>query len=564
MVKLDCILNGVHFQEPIEWRGLEVLATFEQSAIQPNISLETVTFVNKAAKAVRKWLTDGLIGGPGIFEGMPVQFFISSPYQSVPINIFDGYIDFTQEYKQVSPVKITCKLVKKFGLNTLETRLSALTYGVMNDISNGAAFLQRGDFVTIKTVVIKADQNFEELLLAIVEFNMLRELYFLTLKIATDIANFITSPATLLLDLAYAALLVIQFINLTDKFISALFKVAKNNLAMTYYTALQKACQYLGYEFNTSLSELSTVAYLPSRPDYTELTKGIPNPADFGYRCSEMFEIVLRRCNAKLAVVGKTVQLHQIDAPYWQKSATYPIPTEPPLNVLHEEIVYNTDDYKATRVIAYQTDPTDEWTVKNFTGTNYEIITGPKMRIDPFNVLNKGIEEVNIPMALASSHGTILEGYELLFSQILRDIDEVLKFFGSNKSYSGKVTAYSKAKLKVSSSTWSIPKEVAITQDGYIQRDQKAYISAKLLWSRYHYNKSFLPINPFGQRRMFLEVKIGFGFSDFLKLLNNSYFAGGKGKMISVKWAFDADKAICSWWIHEEYTHNLTETFIEP
>ena len=56
-LNIDCILNGVHYGT-YRVAGLQVLASFDNSAVQANISLENVTFVNEAAKAIRDYVLD--------------------------------------------------------------------------------------------------------------------------------------------------------------------------------------------------------------------------------------------------------------------------------------------------------------------------------------------------------------------------------------------------------------------------------------------------------------------------------------------------------------------------
>jgi hypothetical protein len=89
---------------------------------------------------------------------------------------------------------------------------------------------------------------------------------------------------------------------------------------------------------------------------------------------------------------------------------------------------------------------------------------------------------------------------------------------------------------------------------------------AKYLYDNYHYGKSFVTNNNFGQKIKYNEVAIPFGLTDFLKLIENSYFYTTDSKVAKVtelKWNIASDKAIVNYWIREPYTTNLFEFYIE-
>lgn len=555
------ILNGIVYDSIVNLDKLKLLITFDNSAVQANISTEELEIVNEGAVAVREWIGNGLTGGGGIFTGMPIKLIAYDPLGVyAPYTFFDGYIDFTKGYTEISPVKVKLNISKLRGLNDFDTKISALTYGLL--FERGA--ITTADFQTVLTRVIPVDQTMNTMMLAFMEFTMLREIYFISLKIASDI-SYLPNPGaviSLVLNAIYAALMVVQIYYISKKLAELFFPIPKKNKGITYYTALERVCQYLGYTFVTSISELKRETYLPSRPENTELTKGIPQSEDYGYRCSEMFEIVLTKFDAKIAIVGNTVQLHNKFSPYFSKIATFDI--NPRISLAdNEKKVYNVNEYKANRLITYLTDTTDEYTVKNFTGTNYEIITGPVINGDIKYQLNKGYEKTEIKTALGNSNDVIL-GFQQTLKNVLQKVDDLLITMKSNIRIGDKFQ-FSGSPLKVSSTTWSKPKTVMVDRTGNMLRGQRNSLSAKYLWDNYHSkSKSFLPTNKYGQKRLFNEVEIGFGFSDFVKVINNSYFADAIGKMESVKWQFGADTAEVDFWKGEVYTNNLKETYIEP
>lgn len=573
MVLVTAIIDGKTYDSVVELHSLEVLATFDNSSVQPNINIENLTLVNEAAVAVRAWGEAGLNGGYGYLEGMPIVLMATDTTGTYPpMKMFDGYIDFTQAFTIISPVKVSVKIVKHKSLNDLETKLSALTYGYL--VSNGR--ITSADFTTIKTVVIPFNQDFQNLMLAFMEFTMLRELYFVVLKVQSDAAILLTQPtssaataaATLVLDLVYAALLVVQVVKLTKKLIDIFFAIPANNKAMTFHALLSKACEQLGYTFQTSVTELSRWAYVPSKPDKDTvfnnegLTKGIPQANDFGYKCDDMFEVACKLTNSKVAVIGNTVQLHNATNKYWNRVSNFDINKRKPIAAI-EKIEYNISECIGTRIINFQTDVTDDWTVKNFTGTNYEIITDAVVVGNSQNKLNRGLEQIEIPLSLGNTNDRF-EGFQTLLVNVYKEVDKLLAKLGSKISLSSKILNRG-VPMKVSTSTWTVPKIVEIASNGNIKANQRNYISAKILWnSFYKTNRSFLYTNPYGQKRLYNNVNIAFGLTDFMMLMNCGYFSGGVGKMESVLWKFDKDTAECTWSEYEVWTKNLKEIFIEP
>ena len=561
-LNIDCILNGVHYREPIEWRGLQVLASFDNSAVQANISLENVTFVNDAAKAIRDYVLD--VQGNGIFQALPVTLVISDGTNTIP-NL-DYYIDFTQDFKIINPVKVSCKLVKRNGLNDLETRISAITFGYLRTQN-----INTGDFTEVKTRVVPFDRTNQLAQMAMFEFVLIKEADELRLRLAEKINTVTsliaegtpTSPAvglkqaiaSLIAELIYLAIIIIQLYKLTKKFITLFFGVPSKQKGMTYHRMLQRTFQHLGYGFNTSIPELSTYVYLPSNPDEKGITKGIPQSHDYGYRCSELVNLVLRMFCARMVIVNGNVELHPINSNFFRKRSVWTLP-----DVLDETVQFNTDEFRSSRLISFQTDISDEYTVKNFTGTNFEIVTTPIKKGDIKLQLNKGFEEVNFPVALGNVINNMTD-VESILIDLTAAIDKLLQKMGSKISLSNTLPTRS-GTLVMSGATWSVPKVIALTNAGLPMARQRDGVSAKYLWNKYWNTTSFLPSNPFGQKQIHRDKTIPFGLSDFLKLINNSYFA--TGKVESIKWAFDSDKAIIDYWEGFVYTNNLKETLIEP
>ena len=101
-------LDGVQLDNTlVEWRDVGVLATFDNQAIQANVTIENFTFVNEAALQIRNFIKAGLASGVGIFEGMSFDITVTN---GISYNVFNGYLDLTDGYREISPVKVEAKI----------------------------------------------------------------------------------------------------------------------------------------------------------------------------------------------------------------------------------------------------------------------------------------------------------------------------------------------------------------------------------------------------------------------------------------------------------------------
>ena len=126
-------LNGQQVNAPIEWNTIETLSTFDKEAVQANISIDKFTFGNNEATAIKKYIADGMTGGVGIFEGMPIQLQVYNDNNTT--SIFDGLLDLTDnleitEWKN----KYVVKLRLKDELLTLEEKLTCLSYAYLESL----------------------------------------------------------------------------------------------------------------------------------------------------------------------------------------------------------------------------------------------------------------------------------------------------------------------------------------------------------------------------------------------------------------------------------------------
>jgi hypothetical protein len=567
------ILENKNIPAPIEFGDLRIKATFDNGAAQANVETMQFTFVNEAAQQIRDHINNGLTGGVGIFEGPEYKIQVSDP--TAVFTAFEGQLDLTDEFEEISPVKVLAKAKKANGLNSLSDQLSGLTYGYLESIGR----VSSSDYTDVNFVVEKEDDFLEILITSITLYLMVKELAEGVSRIAERIANIaaligsggLTGPigaiiyqiAILIIEIAYAATMIIAIINLVEDIFDKLLPFVRVHKGITLRRLLEIPLNHLGYGFDTGISQLDTYVYLPSKTgDKDEIKDGIPHARDFGYNVSEIFGLINDMFNAKIAVVNNVVHVRDLLDPWWIKTSTFKLDTRETLRI-RETKKYNTDDMVANRFLNFLTDISDEWTIENFTGTNVSVNTSP-ITINNQRFVNvSGFDESGFPVALGNRKNQLSLLEEALLV-LAKSVDAVLSFFGSNKKFADKIKNRV-GMLKVSQKTHNIPK-ILLIEGGNIPANHRDRLSARFLYETFHVEKSFVANNFYGQKRIWEGQRIGLTFTDFLELVENSYFTtqtGQVGKFESVDWEQDTDTAIVDFWIRDPYTKNLTETLTE-
>ena len=572
--QLQFELNGNLVNPPVEWRDIELSASFDQESIQANIDIESFTFVNQVKRAVDNWIASGLNNGVGIFEGMP--FKITAINSGAPLTIFDGHLDLTNELQIISPVKLSAKIAKDNALNSLNDLTQANSFSFLE--SEKSVFTN-ADYFDVQYVVERENTVLEVAMLAMATYQMVTEIYRVikdtgeqsgkttvagipvpTIPPAPNLSAIVFAVISLAILVAYFALMIIAVKNLITTLVSTLISPVNTYKGIKVKTALTKALSYFGYTFQTNITELDNIVYLPSKPTTNDsITKGIPKANDKGYLVSEMMNLVTDLFKAKVGIVGNTVVIEAENDAYWQLNSTYQQP-----DVLVEDFRYNTEDLKANKLLRFEVDPLDEWTLRNFQGTNYEVITSPLVVNDKKRVKIKGLEEVRFGVALGNRKDS-LNTVENILKGLAGFADSVVNLFGGNSNLQQNIKARV-GMLKVSGNTHQLPK-VLYYNGSSIPSNHRDLFKAKTLHDKYHVYDSFVQNNYNGQKLIYSEVKIPFTFSDFIKLTDNSFFTtydGKQGKMINIRWNVDRDYAICDFWVRQIYTKNLEENGIEP
>jgi hypothetical protein len=543
---------------------------------------------------------------------MPLRFIATDGETSS--QIFDGYLDF-ENYRRISNVEISVDVLETTNLASFD-RVSRITFF---NILHVKGVYSTTDFISVKRITEKLNKNAEAATLATLTFVLSVQAFQQIKEISKDIANIlahttggITGPisgpiyaiAIAIIDIIALAKIVIEAVKLGIRIAEVYVPPVVRHNATTERKLLEKAINHLGYSFETNISEMDNTVYHPGRPPEQGFgvlggpqfpTSGLPKVGQPGETLGEFISIMITKYYAQVAIIDNTVHLRSKNDPFWEKNSTYILPdfgdeNTGAINLNSESRVFNVADFKANTTVSFVDDATDAYTTTNWKGTNFMVIREP---IDVNNqkmLLHDGLDKNVIPISLGTRKDS-LDQIESAVFQVLVQIDALINLFGGNSNLAGLISSRIGA-FKTSERTFSNPKFIWVENNNGsydIPVNHRDLLSAKSLYVKYHAEKSFVNTTPllkfstedgisinyidintpnFGNQKALFNVPgMPFGYSDYLKVVKNSYFAtnqGDRGKIEGSKYIIRQSIANQSYWIREIWTKNLKETFIEP
>lgn len=577
------LLNNKIGDGPIELNDITVLATFDNDNVQANITTSQFTFTGDEALALLDQIAKGLTGGVGMYE-MP-KYEIQAYNNENTITAFDGYLDLPAlEDLTDSEPKVRTRLVKRKGLNRINKRLEGLTYGRLEQ----EGILKNSDYHTLEYVVEPKIQALEVMIMGVTLFMMTKTLVeqikstskTITDAIAHATGGVPTGPAAaaiwtavvIVLEIAYSVAITIAIADLMSQMIKLFVPPVREAKIASYRTLLEKPFNKLGYKFESPITDLDELYNLASNEQiddvdpftglFTKLkgpTSGIPRPSDEGYICSEFFNRCKSLFKAEIALVGDTVHFRTLKDPWWVKNSTYKRPSS-----IVPVKKRNHEDLKESTLIQFATDITDDYTIDNFKGTNYEITVEPIIINDPEAVAISGFDrDKNYNISLGSRKDE-LNAVENILLDLANFTDGVINTFGGNSNLAASISN-KVGVLKISQNNYALPKILRVV-NGKMPSNHRATCSAKYFYDEYIDYDSFVRNNFGGQRTIYEGGRTGFGLNDFMALINNSYFTnfdGKVGKYIKLEWNMSGDYVDEEFYIQEPHSKNLQETYIE-
>jgi hypothetical protein len=578
---IEIILNGDNSSAIQELHDLEILASVEKGNVNSKITTEQITLVNEYAEIVRNYIAGGANGTTnGIFEGLPLQI------QQNGVNVFDGYLDFLNDFEIVNPTTVKSRIKKHDGNNNFQDRANGLTFGYLDELSLIDA---TNDYSNIPYIIEKEFNFIEFSFLSFSIYSVARDLQGQIRVVATQAANVATlvilaapaatlalASAQLLLNLVFAGAIVVLLSNLIIELIRYIFSPIKYHKGIRLQRLVEIGCDYLGYSYNSTINDLPEIYIIPTKTGINKDTQqnklingitinqpgvGYPSAADFGYTLGEVFELINKVFYAEFTIQNGVVEQHVTDSPFWLQQSTYVLP-----DILQESIVTNANELISDKLITFKTDVKDVNSFENYIGHTYEIRTRPISTSDNRNVLMNGFNRVDIPYDLPNRKNK-LNNFETFAFKLINKVEEIIQIFdGSVNNLTGFISQRIGCNI-LETDYLHVPKIMKLnSSDLRLPANQRTLWSAKYLYNVYHSKGSFV-LNNFGnQYYIYKGVRVPFGFEEFNQLTQNSYFYNQNGdlcKLKQISWNVSKDFALIDYSVQTKYTSNLVESYIE-
>lgn len=582
---LKFYLDNKEIGSPKNWKELNIVVNFDN--VNASLSTSEFEFHAEEAKKINAYYEAGLTGGAGIFEGQP--FRVDLICATGVFTILNGYLELTTSEFKCDIVKARAKesgkvdffneIAPSFGFAYLK-EINLLTDNYYKPVKYQRESVPNGVEVAIISVSIYAlTKEIAELAERIA--NLVGEIT----GGATGIAGAIIEAVALTI---YLGLVILALVALIKALIENLIPFTREHLGMLVKDKFELACQYLGYQFNSSIIDSnSNLLILPPKQakgkKVTVIDVNGSNKAGVGYwdvTFAEFLTAMQTTFNAKVKILGN--QLYFENENYFINQANWVIP-----DVKKLYFKTNAEEISSNYIIKYQIDYADLQTLNNddffegngYLGTSIQVVLKPEIIINNKNILLKNLEYKNIPFA----HAKAKEKLNLLD----KVFDKLLTAFRGIGNVWNKILSplpsKVRSKLKIKTENLDFINDsigyVLLEKDFIttprlmlydeskkrIASNSRQVLKAESLYDNYHYTNSALPnqSNANGNQWIIYEnITIPFCCEDYLKLINNNYcktIEGYVAKITKLSWNPFNNTANIDYRVNKRYTTNLIE-----
>ena len=585
------IIDGQDRGEPANWKDLEITIdwlTKKEPNGTPNLT--ELQFKGEACKYLNERFLNGLTGGVGIFEGVPYEIRVGR--ESNPRFIFEGYLDGTDDLTVFGKEEIVVGLKKKQGDDWL------------NDVADGFSFaylyeqgvITDGDFRKVPYVINYVPDGTQLLLLSISIYMITKELIenvyavaeaiaditdasapvlgtgfganaggpVVTAVFATDTGNFILTALKLIARIAYTIAMTIAIINLIESLFEELLPKKRYHLGMTYRKMFEKACQHLGLQFQSNITDLDTV-HIPRKDKVggTSGERGYPTNSEPIYTFGDYIRVMSQKFNASYRIQNGVFQFDRRD------NFEIPSPYQLPSFFNDQERLldvntFNTDEMISNYNIFYQFDTQDQNTLDDQTGRVFQAITSPNVVQNEDLVIIKNLAQVSIPFSLGKTK-TQLTTIEEVLKTLGGLVDDITGIFGGGTNFRGQIQNRI-GSLSLSSHFLTYGKVVKM-QGNKLVNDQRAVLSARNLWEDYHFINSFAEYKgEHNQYYRYAGIRVPMPVEEFAILLENNRAIDSEGnEYIFEQIVYNPylTTAIIDYRVKRKYTNNLKIELVE-
>lgn len=608
---------------PQNWRDMTLELNFDKDKTnnRQRITITDWDFCLENSKLINKHITDGLLNGVGILEGIP--FRIELERSGDVEKLFDGYLDLPNSSSLTYNIKSNVKAVELYSVDWINDVADSITFDYLY---REVGTLTKNDFIKVPYVISSIPNYVNSAVAVVGVYIMAKELkdtieklkdYVIELPVYYVFSTYIK----LVFYIIYLIFLIIALIKLIRDVITLLVQPVKYHSGARIYTQLKKGAEYFdmtlrcpdfeagGVYENTII--LPQKYYSPTNKKENRLL-GITDTKDeqdgyykgtFGQLIREVKTLI----NGKVIVKDKELWIVRDD--YEIGNPQYILP-----DIYNPEFTTNANEFVSNTYITFQTDLSDKNTIQEYTGTAYQVITQPQRVTNPNMILMKGLNEVRIPFALAKMKtelttiekildaflkpvGKILGAIVKVVNAIIKVLNIIINIvndilkklatigiklkFRLPKIPDVKAPNFTdtfsnrKGMMVLENDLFTVPKivDLDIQNDAKrtkISNENSTILSAKYLYKNFYCVNDFIATNDKPNGNQFyikMYEKVPFIFQDYKKIKeNNSIFApnGDKALIDSLVWNPFKQQAQIKIRINKLYTNNLRQIEYEP
>ena len=621
------ILGGQKINDPDNFRDLSLQFTFDSQGNVEKTKLNNWQFgvddkgdSADAVTIIQKHVSDGLLGGPGVGEGLPYKLRLDNQ-EGQKIDLFDGFVNtWSAKYKQGS---VTAEAVEQGKIDWINDVIDGFTF---EDLAEMGKITFR-NYIPVPYCKNKKGDGLETITAIITAFIVVDKMKEQASELKKSIGR-LTSPFSygeviaVVEHMLYLIVLVAAlFKMLTDAYNSIVGPV-KYHYAMYEKDLLRIGLSHLGLKMSSTILEqppFNRSAVMPPKYNTFEENTGLfatitgflePNPNEqTGYpktTFGDFFRSIKVKYNAKIVIDGDTLffEKQSFDRPA-------PIKQMPPIETDELGYTHNHEDFKATRIISFAIDHQERNTVQVFKGTSVQINTRQRTVINPKMSLMTGVEDTTLAFArgIPKTHlnypEIVLDGLFKLISplfdvltgvvnlvidlinvvvDVINSIEDALKFIGINVSIDVPRIARLDppafknliedriGMLMLETDYTSVQKTFLIgnssnPRNNKLLPDNLKVQNASYLWHNYHYFLSFIPQkDSLGNQWRERPFKIPFSFDDIVNVRKSNALLmdnGSKGEFKVLDVSPTGEEASGTYRERFKYAE-FTETIIVP
>lgn len=433
MIQVNFYLNNSIVDPPKNWEEMLIELNYGKDQF-PNANVVSITdfiWLRKNFDFFIKYIDDGLSGGPGIFEAVPLRIEIQKSAQKKVV--FDGYVDLTDGMMVYDKKGI---LPRPDGTITAKA-LSMATVDWVNQVAGGFTFeyLASPEYSGKPGAIDSSyyrwmpytnsgvpdyEQSAMATLMVFALGDRINTLIEEVADLITDLSNPFTAANAIikaLIKVGYLIVLIATLIKCIEDMYKYLISPVKYHAGMYVRDLMERAASYLNMSFSSDIWAADSPYYnefiIPEK-QYNALDKtGVfgfltPNPNEqIGYykgSFASLLEAMKIKYNAKIVVtlpvngVSATNQ-GTINLVRRDKNVLPPVYKLPDTYV--PEYTYNTNELISNTEISFQTDAQDTNTLQYYQGTIFQVICQPKTFVYRPYVMFKNFDQYPIPFSRA-------------------------------------------------------------------------------------------------------------------------------------------------------------------